>query len=244
MITTFGTPQCATALPPGGLGGREHPPHLAVEPWIPPPLGACRFSHVVTPLRVPSRTIIIEIDNTCNSWLHLPSGPLPSLRPRGFFQMRSIRHRAFWPWPCPASLFSPHAAATTTTAADADGTAAVTTPATSGAAADTAAPSTEGASTPTTAADTTESTEGEPREMVSVPVAFTPSFPALPQYVALAEGFYADHGLDVEAVQVTAGRDGGGDDRRRHHLRRRDPEQPDHPDRGRVRCRGRRPAGQ
>ena len=40
--------------------------------------------------------------------------------------------------------------------------------------------------------------------MVSVPVAFTPSFPALPQYVALAEGFYADHGLDVEAVQVTA----------------------------------------
>ena len=43
---------CATALPPGGLGGREHPPHLAVEPWIPPPLGACRFSHVVTPLTV------------------------------------------------------------------------------------------------------------------------------------------------------------------------------------------------
>ena len=38
-----------------------------------------------------------------------------------------------------------------------------------------------------------------------MPVAFTPSFPALPQYVAQAEGFYKAHGLDVEPVQVAAG---------------------------------------
>ena len=42
-------------------------------------------------------------------------------------------------------------------------------------------------------------------ETQTISVAFTPSFPALPQYVAQAEGFYADHGLEVEAVQVAAG---------------------------------------
>ena len=64
---------------------------------------------------------------------------------------------------------------------------------------------TTSAAAATTGAAEVATTEGEPQELISTPVAFTPSFPALPQYVALAEGFYEDHGLDVEPVQVTAG---------------------------------------
>jgi NitT/TauT family transport system substrate-binding protein len=61
------------------------------------------------------------------------------------------------------------------------------------------------AATATSGAAEVETTAGEPQELISTPVAFTPSFPSLPQYVALAEGFYEEHGLDVEAVQVAAG---------------------------------------
>jgi ABC-type nitrate/sulfonate/bicarbonate transport system substrate-binding protein len=65
------------------------------------------------------------------------------------------------------------------------------------------AATTAGAAGTTSAAAAT--TAAAPKELVKVPVAFTPSFPALPQYVAQAEGFYKDHGLDVEPVQVAAG---------------------------------------
>ena len=60
----------------------------------------------------------------------------------------------------------------------------------------------------TTAADDAGASDVLP-EKQTISVAFTPSFPALPQYVAQAEGFYADHGLEVEAVQVAAGPDMG-----------------------------------
>jgi NitT/TauT family transport system substrate-binding protein len=81
---------------------------------------------------------------------------------------------------------------TATTAADDE---AVTTDADAGAA--------------TTAADNGAAASDVLAETQTISVAFTPSFPALPQYVAQAEGFYADHGLEVEAVQVAAGPDMG-----------------------------------
>jgi NitT/TauT family transport system substrate-binding protein len=95
--------------------------------------------------------------------------------------------------------------AAATTAAAASGSTeggAATTAATSDGAATTAAGD---EATTSAAGEESATTSGGLEETVTISVAFTPSFPALPQYVAQAEGFYADHGLEVEAVQVAAG---------------------------------------
>jgi NitT/TauT family transport system substrate-binding protein len=132
--------------------------------------------------------------------------------------MRSFRHRAFVA-AAMSCLVVVAACGDDDDSSDADTTAAVTAPATAAATgstaasaastssvtADTAAPSSGDTAAPATAVDTTESTDGEPVEMTSISIAVVPSFPSLPQYVAIAEGFLADHGLEVEPVQVSAG---------------------------------------
>ena len=98
-----------------------------------------------------------------------------------------------------AATDAPATAATEAAATTGDTQAPVTT-----AGGDEAATTAAGDGAATTAAD-----EGAASDVLeetqTISVAFTPSFPALPQYVAQAEGLYADHGLEVEAVQVAAG---------------------------------------
>ncbi len=95
------------------------------------------------------------------------------------------------------------AATAASAAAGTPGTEAGTATATSG---ETASPGTSSTPAATEAEEgASATTAGAPAEMTSISVAFTPSFPSVPQYVAQAEGFFTNHGLEVEPVQVQAG---------------------------------------